>query len=67
MDIANRIKETEQKFEDIKESINKIKQELQKHGATTINDLEVELVKLQGEFRLLSDMNETPDAKKGDK
>lgn len=60
MNIPQTIQETEQKFEAVKNSIDIINQELQKHGASTINDLEVELVKLQGEYRVLSKLDPKP-------
>lgn len=58
MTIAERKQEVEQTFANIQTSINLIKEELAKYEVATLNDLEIELIRIQGEYRGLTKLEE---------
>lgn len=61
-DLINRRSEAEGAFNDIKTSFDSIMAELGKYKAESISDLETEMHRLQGEFRVLNELiDKTPE------
>lgn len=60
-------KAAEDKFEQIKTSVDAIKAEIAKYGVESVKELEDELVRLQGEFRAINQVIENLPADKAKK